>query len=291
MTSNPLYPFESNFITFSHGQLHYHYIDEGNSEKGCAVVMLHGNPTWSFFYRNLILTLRGRHRCVVPDHMGCGLSDKPQDYPYTLAQHISNTESLLDRLELKEVVLIVHDWGGAIGMGVAVRNPKRIKKLVIMNSAAFPSPRIPLRINICRIPILGDIAIRGLNAFSRAALFMAVAHRERITPEIAAGFLAPYDSYANRIALLRFVQDIPMTPMHPTWPLIKNIEEGLQELKNKPMLICWGMKDWCFNESFLKTWESKFPQAEVFRIEDAAHYLLEDAHDRIAIRIQQFLSV
>jgi len=284
-----LYPFQSNYITFWHGKLRYHYLDEGPRTPGEAVVMLHGNPTWSFYYRNMILALRDKYRCVVPDHMGCGLSDKPEDYPYTLAQHVLNAESLLDRLELKKVTLVVHDWGGAIGMGVAVRRPERIKKLVILNSAAFLSKRIPKRIDICRTPILGPIGVRCFNGFAKAALYMAVNHRERLTPEIKEGLLAPYDSCAHRVAIQKFVEDIPMDPKHPSWPTLKEIENGLEKFKDTPMLICWGMKDWCFDESFLKTWQEKFPKAEVMRIEDAAHYVLEDAHERIAPKVRSFI--
>src|SRR5579862_890877 len=226
LTANSLYPFASHYLPFESGRLRYHYVDEGprtqsKGRGGRAVLMLHGNPTWSFYYRNMILALRDKHRCVVPDHMGCGLSDKPQDYPYTLAQHIYNARSLIDRLELQELDLIVHDWGGAIGFGLAMQIPERIRRLVILNTAAFPSSRIPLRIAVCRVPVLGEIAIRGLNAFAQAALVMAVAHREKLTPEIKEGYLAPYDSWENRIAHLRFVQDIPMQPEHPTWPLLK----------------------------------------------------------------------
>lgn len=284
-----LYPFASHAITFSHGALRYHYLDEGPRTPGKAVVMVHGNPSWSFYFRNLVLALRDQYRCIVPDHMGCGLSDKPQDYPYTLAQHIDNLESLFDRLELTDVTLVLHDWGGAIGMGAAVRKPERIKKIVVLNTAAFLSTRIPLRIAVCRIPVFGDIAVRGLNGFARAALTMAVAHRERMTPQVKAGFLAPYDSWANRIATLRFVQDIPMLPNETAWPVMKAIEAGLPQFEKTPMLICWGMKDWCFNESFLKTWRAKFPAAEVVTYDDAAHYVLEDAHERIAPKVREFL--
>jgi len=251
--------------------------------------MLHGNPTWSFYYRNVVLGLRDRFRCIVPDHVGCGFSDKPQDYPYTLQQHIDNAEALLNSLELKSVSLIVHDWGGAIGMGVAAHKPERIRKFVILNTAAFASRRIPFRINICKLPVFGAIAIRGFNGFAGAAIYMAVNHRERMTREVAKGLLYPYRSWHDRIANLRFVQDIPMSPKHPTWQTLQSVEAGLVHFKDRPMLICWGMKDWCFDASFLKTWIEKFPTAIVERYEDAGHYVLEDAHERIVPRVQDFL--
>ncbi len=289
MNDIPLYPFTSHTIPFNYGKLRYHFVDDGPRTNARAVLMLHGNPTWSFYYRNVINALKGEHRCIVPDHMGCGLSDKPQDYPYTLQQHIANVRSLIERLDVKELDLVLHDWGGAIGMGLAMQIPERIRRIVVLNTAAFLSPRIPFRIDICRTPVLGDFAIRGLNAFAKAALFMAVARREKLTPEIKDGLLLPYDSWENRVAILRFVQDIPMTPRHPTWKLMQDIEAALPQFKNRKMMICWGMKDWCFDKSFLRTWREKFPDAEVNEFADAGHYVLEDAWEQIAPKISAFL--
>jgi haloalkane dehalogenase len=266
-----------------------HYLDEGPRTERRAVVMLHGNPTWSFYYRNLILALRGDFRCIVPDHIGCGLSDKPQDYAYTLQQHIDNLESLLDALKLDEIDLVLHDWGGAIGMGAAVRKPVRVRRIVVLNTAAFLSKRIPLRIAICKIPFFGALAVRGLNGFAGAAIYMAVEHRERMTAPVKQGLLAPYNSWKNRIATLRFVEDIPMKPSHPSWATLKAVDDGIAQFNDRKMLICWGMKDWCFDTSFLKTWTERFPNAEVERYADAGHYVLEDAHERIAPRVLGFL--
>ncbi len=164
-TLKELYPFQSNFIELD--GLKYHYLDEG---KGEPVVMLHGNPTWSFYYRRLVSGLREQYRVIVPDHMGCGLSDKPQKYNYRLKQHIDNLDIFLEKLELKNITFALHDWGGAIGMGWAVRNPKRVKRFVVFNTAAFLLPCIPFRISICRIPVFGDIAVRCFNA-SHACLY------------------------------------------------------------------------------------------------------------------------
>jgi haloalkane dehalogenase len=284
-----LYPFESHYLPLGDGAVRCHFLDEGPHTPGRTVMMLHGNPTWSFYYRNLVLALRDKFRCIVPDHIGCGLSDKPQQYPYTLAQHIRNVEELLDKLDLNDITLVLHDWGGAIGMGAAVRKPARVRKLVILNTAAFLSSHMPWQLDLCRIPLFGALAIRGFNAFARGAVHMAVAHPERMSRRIKAGFIAPYDSWANRVATLRFVQDIPTCPSDPAWPVMQEIERGLPQFQDRPMLICWGMKDWCFNESFLRGWQERFPKAEVMRIEDAAHYVLEDAYERIAPKVREFL--
>src|SRR5829696_4990519 len=133
-----MYPFEGHFLPRPAGRLHY--LDEGT---GDPVVMLHGNPTWSFYYRDLVLALRDKYRCVVPDHIGCGLSDKPpaEKYDYSLRSRIDDLEALLDHLDLREnLTLVLHDWGGMIGMGYAARHPERVKRIVAMNTGAFPLP-------------------------------------------------------------------------------------------------------------------------------------------------------
>lgn len=290
-----IYPFESHFLKIEDfknasggGGLDYHYVDEGAGE---AVVMLHGNPTWSFYYRNLITALKDAgYRAVAVDHIGCGLSDKPQDYEYTLENHIRNFEYFIEKKGLENITLVVHDWGGAIGMGYATRHPENVKKIIVTNTAAFRSDFIPFRINICKIPLFGDIAIRCFNAFAGAAVYMAVEKRERMDEKVKAGFLAPYNNYHNRIATLRFVQDIPMSPSHPTYKTLLDIEEKLHLLKDKPMMVIWGAKDFCFTVEFMKKWKKLFPAADVRNIPDAGHYLLEDAHERIIPWVKKFLA-
>ena len=281
---NSLYPFSSHTLELDSHK--YHFLDEGQGE---SLLMLHGNPTWSFYYRNLISGLKQSYRCVVPDHMGMGKSDKPQNYPYTLSQHIDNLEALVDKLKLNNITLVVHDWGGAIGMGFASRHPQKIKRLVLFNTAAFLSEKIPVRLKLCRVPGFGALAIRGFNAFALAAVDMACKKKERMTNEVRAGYLAPYDSFANRIATLRFVQDIPMSSDAPSYSIVKYIEENLERFKSLPVMIAWGAKDFVFNDHFLKRWQRIFPDAEVHRIPDAGHYVLEDAHELIIPLMQEFL--
>ena len=276
MIKGSLYPFKSRFLNLD--QHKYHYLDEGQGE---TLLMLHGNPTWSFYYRNLVLELKKSYRCVVPDHMGMGKSDKPQTYPYKLSKHIDNLAALVCELSLKDITLVVHDWGGAIGMGFAIRYPQKVKRLVLFNTAAFLSEKIPLSLSLCRIPGFGSLAIRGFNAFALAATIMACKKRERMKDEVKAGYLAPYNNYSNRIANLRFVQDIPMNPNHPSYRLIKEIEENLGQFANLPVMIAWGEKDFVFNHHFLNKWTKIYPNAIVHRISDAGHYVVEDAYERI----------
>lgn len=281
MPDDILYPFVAKKISIQAHNLSF--LDQG---QGRVIVMLHGNPTWSFYYRNLAILLQKKYRVIVPDHMGCGFSDKPKDYSYTLKTHIDNLETLLTDLDIEKFSLVVHDWGGAIGMGLAVRFPERVESLVVMNTAAFPSQRIPLRIRICRVPLLGDLIVRGFNGFARGALTMAVVNR--MTPAVARGYLEPYDSWAHRIALLRFVQDIPLTPKDTSWKSLAVIAHDLKQLQNIPMLILWGGKDFCFTRHFYKEWLQRFPGAESHFFPDAGHYVLEDAFDIIAPLLTTF---
>lgn len=280
----PLYPFCSHYVTV--GNVRLHYVDEGQGEP---LLMVHGNPTWSFYWRNLIQAWRGKYRVVVPDHIGCGLSDKPQDYPYTLSQHIANLIALVEQLDLRNITLLAHDWGGAIGLGTAERLAERFRRIVLFNTGAFPPPFVPKRIAVCRTPILGKLAVRGLNLFARAALSMATEKPERMTPAVRAGLLAPYDSWANRIAIYRFVADIPFTEQHPTWQVLADIETHLAQLASCPVQMLWGMRDWCFTPECLERLLRSFPNAEVHRFADAGHYVVEDAHERIVPLVEDFL--
>lgn len=281
------YPFASHW--FDADGARYHYLDQG-ARDAPAVVLLHGNPTWSFYYRTLIPDMSKEYRVIAPDHIGCGLSDKPQEYSYTLEQHVRNLEHLIAQLDVKQITLVMHDWGGAIGMGYATWHPENVKQFVVFNTAAFFVPRLPLRIRMCRIPWIGEFLVRGLNGFSLAALVFATSQRQRFSREVRAGYLAPYNNWRNRIAIHRFVQDIPMETGHPTRATLDRIEAGLSQFRQYPMLILWGADDFCFTQrDFLPEWQKRFPQARVHVIERAGHYVVEDAHERILPLMMQFL--
>ena len=268
----------------------YRYRDHGAGEP---VVMLHGNPTWSFFYRDLIRGLCDDYRTVVPDHVGCGLSDKPGDdrYDYTLRRRVDDLEALLEHLGLREgLTLVLHDWGGMIGMAYAHRHPERIKRLVVLNTAAFrmpPGKRLPWSLRLCRAPLLGPLLVRGLNLFCRGAPRVCV--RRPLPPDVRAAYLAPYDSWANRIAVLRFVQDIPLRPGDRSYDLLVQVEEGLERFRGLPILICWGERDFVFDRLIREEWQRRFPQAEVHRFPEAGHYVLEDAGAQIVPLVRDFL--
>lgn len=277
------YPFESHFLEVDGGRMHY--VDEGT---GPPILLLHGNPTWSFYYRNLIKGLRDRYRVIAPDHMGCGMSDKPRQYPYTLATHIENLTRLIEHLDLQKVMLGVHDWGGPIGFGWAMKHPKRVRGFALFNTAAFLGGRVPFRIRICGWPLLGSFLVLRLNAFAGAAIHMACCLRERMTAQVKRGYLLPYDSPENRIATYCFVRDIPTNARVPSYPIMRNIEDSLKEFQDHPMQIFWGMKDFCFTPTYLEQWRRRFPNAVIHPFEDAGHYVLEDAHERILPLFREF---
>ncbi len=279
------YPFESNYLSVRGGRLHY--IDEGT---GPVIVMVHGNPTWSYYYRHLIAHFRLSHRVIALDHMGCGLSDKPSDYSYCLAQHIENLEYLLVCLGIGRFSLIVHDWGGAIGFGCAVQHLDHIDKIVLMNTAAFRSTRLPWRIRLCRLPVVGEIIVRLFNGFAGPACSMAV--EKRLAAETARSYLAPYNSWNNRIAIARFVQDIPMDTSHSSYAPLVEIENRLPLLRDQktPLLLLWGGKDFCFNDHFYNEWQRRFPEAESHYFSDGGHYVLEDKIVDILPILTQFFN-
>ncbi len=287
MASRPdwtaLFPYEPK--TMALGGLRYAYVDEGQGETLLAV---HGNPTWSFYWRNLIRDLAPRYRVVAVDHVGCGRSDKPDDYPYRLEQHVDNLARLVEQLDLRNVTLLAHDWGGPIGLGAALAHQDRFARFVVFNSAAFRSRRMPWRIRVCRTPILGRIAVQGFNGFARAALRMATACPQRFTPEVRAGMLAPYDTWSHRRAIYEFVADIPMSPAHPSYQTLTDIETRLSQLADRPWMFVWGMRDWCFTPEFLDRFLEFVPDAEVHRIADAGHYVVEDAHEQIVPLLRAF---
>jgi haloalkane dehalogenase len=278
------FPYASRFLDLEGARCAY--VDEG---AGPPVLLVHGNPTWSFAWRRFIADLRVDHRVIAVDHVGCGRSDKPVDYPYRLARHVDNLQRLVAQLDLREVTLVGHDWGGCIGVGAALRDPGRYARFVLCNTAAFRSRRIPWRIAACRWPVFGPLAVRGLNLFSRMALWMAVHRRERLTPAARAGYLAPYDSWAHRAAVQAFVEDIPLSAQHPSYQTLADIERGLPTLATRPMLLLWGARDWCFTLEFFEEWRRRFPLAESEVYADAGHYVFEDAWEEMLPRLRRFL--
>jgi cis-3-alkyl-4-acyloxetan-2-one decarboxylase len=286
-----LYPWEGLRLDVGQG-VQMHYLDVG---KGDPVVMLHGNPTWSFYWRHFVAALSGSHRTIVPDHVGCGLSDKPPDdrYDYVLERRVSDLDLLLGKLGLtKDLTLVVHDWGGMIGLAFSTLFPGRVKRLVVLNTAGFGLPEgrhLPWQIAAVRKLPFFALPVRGLNAFSRGAARLCSTVPGRMDPLVTRAYLAPYDSWANRIAVQRFVEDIPLVPGDRSYDLMNRVSRGLSHLREIPVLVCWGRRDFVFDDAFLDEWRRRLPHAEVHVFEDAGHYVAEDAHERILPLVSEFL--
>ncbi len=278
-----LYPFDSHFHDLQ-GQglagLRYHYLDEPSVSQPTSetptLLFVHGNPTWSFHWRRLILACRDKYRCIAPDHLGCGMSDL-QPRPMTLANHIDNLVSLVEKLDLRHVTLVAQDWGGAIGLGCLQRATDRFDRVALFNTGAFPPWFIPWRIRVCRWPLVGKIALQGANAFSRAALQMTLTRSQGLDARVAQAYLAPYFDWKNRAAVYQFVRDIPLSSKHPTWHTLEKIELGLAGLSHLPIQLIWGMQDWCFTPECLERFSQHWPQAEVHQLPDVGHWIVEDA--------------
>lgn len=276
-----LYPFKSNFLDVGAGQMHY--VDEGS---GNPMLMVHGNPTWSFYYRDLAKEFCKTNRVIVPDHLGCGLSDMPKDYDFTLENRIRDLETLVKFLDLKNITLVVHDWGGAIGMGFATRHPELIERIVILNTAAFRSERIPFRISLCKNKLFGDFLVRYFNGFAWPATFMTT--KKKLSPKVKKGYLLPYHDPEHRKAVSEFVKDIPMDSEHRSYKTLKTIEENLSLLAC-PKLILWGGRDFCFNDEFFAKWKNIYPDSFHKYYKDAGHYVLEDEGEDVQKQIEAFM--
>ena len=294
--SFPDYDFASHRFEVRPG-IRMHYLDEGPRD-GEVVLALHGNPSWSYYWRHLVRGLRDRYRVVVPDHVGMGLSDKPDDdrdalprYDYTLQSRVDDLQALLEHLGIDgPLTLAVHDWGGMIGFGWALERMPRVRRLVVLNTAAFPMPAgkpMPWQIALGRDYNIGELVIRGFNAFSAGASWLGV--ERRMPRAVRRAYVAPYDSWANRIATVRFMQDIPLRPGDRAWPLVEASGQRLREYADRPAFIGWGLKDFVFDRDFLARFRSDWPQAEVHAFEDAGHYVLEDRHEVLVPAIRGFL--
>ena len=279
-----LWPHEPRWHATDAGRLHY--ADLGPRD-GRPVLLVHGNPSWGFLWRDLAAELarRGR-RVIVPDHVGMGLSDRP-DRLLRLEDRIRHLGSLADALGLRDLDLGVHDWGGAIGLGLAGRDPARFRRLLVTNTAAWPSAEIPRRIALCRLPVVGRLLVQRLDGFAWPATWMST---ERTLPsEVRAGFLAPYGDAARRRAVADFVADIPMEPDHPSRATLESVERGLASLADHPALLLWGARDFCFTPRFAEGFARRWPRAELRPLPRAGHYVLEDGGPAAVAQAADFL--
>jgi len=282
-----LFPFAPHY--YSHHGIEMHYVDEGSGEP---VVMVHGDPTWGFLYRNFILLLSQRYRCIVPDQMGMGKSAVPQERSlYRLEQHRANLEALLLDLNLHDITLVLHDWGGPVGFGFATRHPERIKRLVLMNTWAFapwPGGPFPRLLEIIRSE-RGEAFVLKRNGYLEPALLGTTYHSEKMTTSVLEAYRAPFSTPESRLAMLCWSRDIPVQESDVSYAEMKYIEKGLSQFSEIPILLVWGMQDPVLSPSVLQRWQQLYPQAVTYELEDASHFLQEDAPERIVQCIETFL--
>lgn len=294
-TFDGTWPYQARWFDSRDGRMHY--IDEGPRD-GRPIVMVHGNPTWGYLYRHFIeaLTQQG-YRAIALDHLGFGRSEKP-DVPklYQISRHADRCDALLESLDLQDATIVVQDWGGPIGLTWATRHPKRVRSLAILNTFAHRPPGkvpLPLPLRLFRTPIVGEVMVKGLHAFVKLFLFKdGLVYPERLGAREKAAYLAPHPNWSSRTAILVFPREIPAGPNGRVSNFVSAIHDQLiRGFRHKPVFIAWPMKDVAFTPEILNDlWLQDFPNAEVVRIENAGHYIQEDAHEKVIPRLLKFLA-
>ncbi len=289
------WPYTPRWFDSADGRMHY--VDEGPSDAR-PVVMVHGNPTWGYLYRRFIAAVtEAGYRAIVMDHLGFGRSEKP-DRPqlYQIPLHADRCEALLESLDLQDATILVQDWGGPIGLTWAARHPDRVRSLAVLNTFVHRPPskvNLPLPLRLFRTPGVGEVMVKGMHAFVKVFLFKAgVTHPERLSTQEQAAYLAPHSSWSSRTPILVFPREIPSGPEGRVSDFLSEVHDQLvPAFTDKPVFIAWPMKDVAFSRAVLeKLWLQDFPDAEVLRIEDAGHYIQEDAHEQVIPPLIEFLS-
>lgn len=281
-----LFPFESKFQQLKDGVVHY--VDYSEAGEGAPVaVLLHGNPTWCFYYRNLIKQLAPYFRVIAPDYIGCGLSERPAGKRFRAIDRIHQTIELLDALGVERFSLVMHDWGGSIGTGVAIRRAASIERLVYLNTTLTETESLPLIIKLAASAITGRFLTRHTRNFLRVTTDFGVGRK--LPKDVRYGYMYPYRSARLREAIWDFVDDIPFDSDHPTYIQMMEIALSLPLLSKIPVQIVWGLRDPCFHREMLSRVVEQFPQAEILEFPNASHLVLEDEPEQAGEAIVGFL--
>ena len=262
------YPFKSNFIDINGHKMHF--IDEGTGDK--TVLLIHSGFGWSYFYRKLIRRLSGDCRVIAPDLVGYGLSEKPRDFDYRIEDHVSCIEQFVEALKLKNVTLVTHGWGTTFGFGYATQHYGNIRRLVVLDGVTFIVPLVFGFWLLGRIYLVGFALTRLSNLFLKH--FMNK-HAKDLAAETKANYLFPYDSYDNRIAIQKFIQDIPVARWHCSWMTILHIQRRIHFLKQLPVYIVWGRKSKLFGKGVHSKWRKYLPQAKYAKFTNSHFFMLE----------------
>jgi len=276
------YPFESRFFDLPMGKIHF--VDEGQGDQ--TIVMVHGNPSWSFLYRHLIKGLSGKYRCIALDHIGFGLSDKPADWSYLPKEHANNLEALIDNLGLENITLVVQDWGGPIGLSYALKHPQNVKRIIIMNSWMWPMKGDPHfeKFSGFMGGMVGRFLIKNFNFFARVVLKQAFGDKSRLTRGIHNHYLKALESRHDRKGSWVFPKEIIASN---DW--LTELWEQKDKIAQKPALILWGKKDIAFRDKELSVWSETFTHAHIVKFEDVGHYVQEEKGDALCPIIMDFL--
>jgi pimeloyl-ACP methyl ester carboxylesterase len=277
------YPFEPHQFTI--GSHKMHYVDVGT---GPVVLLVHGTPAWSFLYRRQIKALSAHFRCIAVDHIGFGLSDKPAEAPYSPAWHSDNLEKLVDHLQLREITLVVHDFGGPIGLSMAIRRPERIDRIVLLNTWLWETASSPAAQKVDRIirSALGRFLYLRMNASPKLLLKSAFADKRKLTKAIHRYYIKVFPDKASRHGLLGLARNLVGASdwYGAQWQQIDRIAE-------KPCLIFWGMQDQFIGPDYLARWEGRLRNVrQIIRAEAAGHFVQEEAGDELSQAIAAFMA-
>ncbi|MFD2998977.1 alpha/beta fold hydrolase [Pontibacter toksunensis] len=277
-----LYPFQHNTLQLEAGQMHY--VDEGSGE---VILFVHGTPTWSFVWRQQIKGLSRNFRCIAPDHLGFGLSEKPHDFAYTPAAHAENLESLIAHLRLRNITLVVHDFGGPIGLLYALRHPENVKNLVVLNSWMWSLEEEKQISKISKFMSggIGRFLYLQLGFSARLLLPRGYHKRKNIPKDIHTHYLKPLSNSSERFGTWQFAM-----ALHEANPYFESLWEQREKLKKILKLILWGEKDALLPLHFLDKWKTAFPEAKVVRIE-AGHFLQEEKGGEVTDEIKKVLAI
>ncbi|HEV2146666.1 MAG TPA: alpha/beta fold hydrolase [Longimicrobiaceae bacterium] len=276
------YPFESRYLDLPAGRMHY--LDEGT---GPVVLMVHGTPTWSYLYRHVVRELSTTHRCIVPDHLGFGLSDKPEGWSYRPEDHAANLAELIRRLDLRDLTLVVHDFGGPIGLSYAVEHPENVERLVLFNTWMWSQRGNASVEKVSRFVAgpVGRFLYTRLNFSPRVLVKQAFGDRSRLTKEVHRHYLRPFGSPAERQGPWVLGRELIGSS-----DFYQRLWERRDAIRDKPALLLWGMKDIAFSPADLARWEELFDDARTVRLEGVGHFPQEEAADRVLAALRDFLA-
>jgi haloalkane dehalogenase len=280
-TQVPDSPFPPRWLRRDGAELHY--VDEG---RGMPVLMLHGNPTWSFLYRDVIRRLRNSFRCIAPDLPGFGYSRPPEGYGYTPQEHAAWVRVLLEELGLERFILAGQDWGGPIGLSQAVERPEQVEGLVLANTWCWPPFWDTRGFSLFMGSVLGRWLTKRYNAFPRWILPLGMSRASRRNKSALRAYVRPFRDPEARLAVPELAKHIRGSA---DW--LAGLEERLPVLGRVPMRLVWGMRDPIFGrQAYLQRWSAHFPRAGLDRVEGASHYMPEDAPERMAQGVRSVAS-